>query len=237
MKRYVSTPFFIVACLATFVLYCLVAILRLCGRIRVVGKQNLRPHAQQGTLIFSNHPSYFEPVALLAMLTPRLIFNPPKYFPWFVMDREFYNRWYLWWLRIFRIIPVERESKKRVTNTAAIKKMQDILAHGGVVILFPEGGRTLHCRSYSVTKTGKMIGELRKGAGVLIVNTQPFCIPVWVEGAEQLFPLKSWLPRLWRKTIIRVGNPFQLQEESDIDRATEIVKEKLIGLADESPTR
>lgn len=233
MKRCVSIPFFVLACLTIFVLYCLVAVLRLCGRIQVIGKQNLRPHTRHGTLILSNHPSSFEPAVLLALFAPRLILNPSRYFPWIVADRKFYDPYYMWWLRVVRIIPVERENKKQGSNIAEIKKMQNILAHGGTVILFPEGGRTLCLRDHSVTKTGKKIGELRRGAGILITGTQPLCIPIWIDGSERVLPLKSWFPRLWRKTTIRVGNPFQLQEESDIDQATKIVKEKLIELADE----
>ena len=58
-------------------------------------------------------------------------------------------------------------------------------------------------------------------------------LPIWVEGTDDVLPNnKLPIPRLWRRMVIKIGNPFMIQGRTRREATSEI-RLALLGLADE----
>jgi acyl-[acyl-carrier-protein]-phospholipid O-acyltransferase / long-chain-fatty-acid--[acyl-carrier-protein] ligase len=107
-------------------------------RLTVVGLRNLP--AQGGVLMLGNHISWVD-WAMVQMASPR----PVR----FVMEREYYERWYLkWFLDFFKVVPISRAGSR-----GAIRTISELLDQEQVVCLFPEG---------TISKNGQL-SEFKRG--------------------------------------------------------------------------
>ncbi|MEC9340085.1 MAG: acyl-[ACP]--phospholipid O-acyltransferase [Pseudomonadota bacterium] len=114
-------------------------------RVQVMGLDNLP--VRGGVLLLGNHVSWLD-WAMLQIACPRPIR--------FVMERNYYERWYLrWFLDLFGVIPITRGGSAR-----ALDSMRNALTNGEVVALFPEGHLT-HSGHLSTFRTGfeRAVGE------------------------------------------------------------------------------
>ena len=84
-----------------------------------------------GVLLLGNHISFID-WALIQLALPRKVY--------FVIDREYYDKWYLHFiLKIFGVIPVSAKGSK-----GAIEEISNKLKSGNMVCLFPEGCLSRH---------------------------------------------------------------------------------------------
>ena len=108
----------------SLVRYFLKSFISLKYNLKVYGLDNIK--ADKGILLLGNHISFLD-WAILQMAYPRQIR--------FVIDREYYNRWYLKpFLKFFKVIPISSRGSK-----SAIKTIGEALKNGDTVALFPEG--------------------------------------------------------------------------------------------------
>jgi len=212
-------------------------------------------------VLVSNHPSLLEPWVLPLMGFPWMNFPwvfsplwsqmrfsfrglrelqkelslPRKMIPANVPDKDnFYDPVYV---RLFRgaSIPVDRNggAQGRISTVLALKKR---LESGGRVLIFPEGTRTFKAvrKPGAETTNGRQLGELKDGAGWLALKTGAMILPIWVEGTDNVLPNnKLPIPRLWRRMVIKIGNPFMIQGRTRREATSEI-RLALLGLADEA---
>jgi 1-acyl-sn-glycerol-3-phosphate acyltransferase len=129
-------------------------LLRLLRRIKVHHPERF-PHGRGNVVLVSNHPSLLEPFLLITLFFRDYLFHPFKYGPWSTPDiKNFYNRWFFFWLRP-RAIPIPRESEGGKKDS--FNQMKKVLDAGGILILFPEGGRTYKGSDFLYSKTGKKL--------------------------------------------------------------------------------
>ena len=95
--------------------------------------------------------------------------------------------------------PVHRESADR----EALRRAQNVLEAGEVLILFPEGAR----------RTGDTVGELHEGAAFLAARTGATIVPVGIGGTLSVMPKGTRYPRPSKVHII-VGSPLAAPERS-----------------------
>ena len=108
----------------SLVRYIIRTIVRMRYKIEVYGIENLEN--QRGILLLGNHISFLD-WAILQIAYPRQIR--------FVVDREYYNRWYLKpFLKFAKTIPISNRGSKN-----ALSKVTEALNKGQIVALFPEG--------------------------------------------------------------------------------------------------
>ncbi|MCL6482357.1 MAG: AMP-binding protein [Firmicutes bacterium] len=167
---------------------------RLFLRLRVTGREHL--HAAlarlrtQGLLLCPNHQSYLDPFALVAAL-PFRVFR--RLF--FVGASEYFSGPLTRRLaRLINLIPVD-------PDTNLLRAMQAGaygLRHGKILVLFPEGERSID----------GTVRRFKKGAAILALHTRSAIVPVAIDGAFERWPRtrgpqwSRWLP--WRGQRLRL---------------------------------
>ena len=95
--------------------------------------------------------------------------------------------------------PVHRESADR----EALRRAQNVLEAGEVLVLFPEGAR----------RTGPTVGELHEGAAFLAARTGATIVPVGIGGTVSVMPKGTRYPRPSKVHMI-VGRPLSAPARS-----------------------
>jgi 1-acyl-sn-glycerol-3-phosphate acyltransferase len=99
--------------------------------------------------------------------------------------------------------PVHREAADR----EALRRAQNVLEAGEVLILFPEGER----------RTGDTVGELHEGAAFLAARTGATIVPVGIGGTMSVMPKGTRYPRPSKVHLI-VGEPLAAPARSAAGR-------------------
>lgn len=209
--------------------------LRFIKRVRVENVKALRElkngqmYGRNGVLIVSNHPSLLEPFLIPALFFPACLINPFKFFPWSTPDKHnFVSPWYLWPVRRFRSIPIQRREMNMRDIKHSFLKIIERLRKGERVVLFPEGGRT-HKRPQKIYSpvSKKEMGKLKNGAEKIIQTCRSVVLPVWIENTDKVLPPRRWIPDFCKSQIIvKIGDPIFH------DATTEELEKTLLKLAD-----
>jgi 1-acyl-sn-glycerol-3-phosphate acyltransferase len=143
-------------------------------------------------IITANHFSFMDPPVLQAGCPRRIHF---------LMTEKYYNPiWGRWFFRLMRAIPVRENT---AYNIGPVKIGLEILKHGNVVGIFPEGG---------ISKTG-IIQDGRPGTLLLAQKSKVSILPVFISGTYLALPKHA---KFFRKANIKVifGNPITYEELS-----------------------
>ena len=143
-------------------------------------------------IITANHFSFMDPPVLQAACPRRIHF---------LMTEKYYNPiWGRWFFRLMRAIPVRENT---AYNIGPVKIGLEILKHGNVIGIFPEGG---------ISKTG-IIQDGRPGTLLLAQKSNVSILPVFISGTYLALPKHA---KFFRKANIKVifGNPITYEELS-----------------------
>jgi len=169
-------------------------ILRLCYlaargllRVRVSGREHLL--ARGPFLLCPNHQSYLDPFLLASVLpfgVMRQLF--------FVGASEFFTTALMRWLaRLVNLVPVDPDSNLvRAMQAGAFG-----LRHGKVLVLFPEGERSIDAR----------VKKFKKGASILSMHLRVPIVPVAFEGLFEVWPRGRGVQGL-SQVSVRFGEPI-----------------------------
>lgn len=223
---------------------------RITTRVKVQGyeRRKLEPR-DKGLILIHNHPSLWEPALLPFLFFPWYLFSS-RFVPFSTPDKK--NYYDKWWFSFFRVvcIPIERGNLKK--EVKALKRMQEKLAEGKILILAPEGGRTFKGEKFKVIREGKIevveglpeidlrdgraVRRFKPGIGWLVCNTKAKVLPVWTERGERVIPnefsFKLPFPRLWRQTRIKIGEPLDLGRLPK-EEITEFLEDAILKVAAE----
>ncbi len=123
------------------------------------------------------------------------------------------NKFFGFILKHLGAIFIDREGN----DINAIKESMKALKDGKKLFIFPEGTRL---------KDEKMLlGEIKSGLAMIAIKTKTQIVPIWNERK----------PKVFRKTNIFIGKPYELQEfygqkldEETLERASGVVREKIL---------
>jgi long-chain acyl-CoA synthetase len=183
-------------------------------RLRVTGLERLPTHGP--FIICSNHQSFIDPVILGSL------------FPWQVFRNSFavgtsdifgkgFMRMLARWIRVVVVDP-------DANLIPAMRAGAFGLRHGGVLLLYPEGERSID----GEPKTFK------KGAAILSIHLQVPIVPVAIEGFQKAWPrgkrFQGFAP-----LQIAVGNPIYPPPEADAsegayEELTADLKKRIVGM-------
>jgi 1-acyl-sn-glycerol-3-phosphate acyltransferase len=152
-------------------------------RVRVVGKE--RVPKEGAYIVAPSHRSILD-IPFAAFITTRTVRFLAK-------DDLFSTRLGATLFDALGAVKVERGTADR----AALRALEDALAAGSPVAVFPEGTR----------KSGPQIAELYAGAAYLAIKLGVPIVPVGVGGSEHILPKGKLLPRIHR-VAVSVGHPI-----------------------------
>ncbi len=173
------------------------------NRTKVIGRKNVPQRAN--TLLVCNHQSMIDSFLIgLCCFYPRSLIRP-SLIPWSpAAEENFYRTPFLSWLADnWKCIPVKKGRK----DLSALRKMADAIKKSPM-ILFPEGTRS---------RDGS-IGHSRPGAGMLILESRPTVVPVYIEGMNQILPIGSMFPRFFKKIDVVYGKPLDFSEFYGVEK-------------------
>jgi long-chain acyl-CoA synthetase len=171
------------------------------GPGEVAGRANLPQHGPY--IISPNHQSYVDPFIVLSVLPYHLFRNL-----FFVGASEYFDtRLTRWLARKINLLPVDPDANL----VSAMQASARGLRHGKILMLFPEGER-------SIDGTVK---RFKKGAPILAQHLGVAIVPVAIKGAHELWPRNctiTWrLLMPWNRHRVRVafGAPMQFNAMAD----------------------
>lgn len=217
-------------------------------KIVIVKNPERLPRNQGNLIMISNHPAMPETVFLPLLFFREYLFHPIKLSPWSVPDKKNYYDKPFWYFLRLRSVPVDRGNLG--SERKSLLDMKKILDDQGILVLFPEGGRTEASESpgekkYLISKQGKKIREFKRGVGILTLKTNANIVPVWIEGTDKIIPNQKYFTfksilnmNLKEKIYIKIGKPFRYPEELKkihrAEEATKFIEQKMLELADEN---
>lgn len=173
---------------------------RLFYRVRIVGEE--RVPTQGPVLLVANHGSFIDPPLVGGTLRSR--------------DTNFLARKSLfkgplgWLIRRLNSIPLEDNAG----DVKAIRQVIERLSEGEPVLIFPEGSRTYD---------GKL-QPFRDGARLIIRRAKCPVVPVAIEGAFDIWPRTSKVPRPFGcRLAIEYGTPIP-PERARADDGNELLE-------------
>lgn len=192
--------------IAARVLYALGSVLRpLVARVRLSGLEHL---PRSGAYIISpNHQSFLDPF-LLCLALPFNVFKNL----FFVGAVEYFETDFTrWFAKKANIVPVDPDSNL----IPAMKAGAFGLKHGKVLVLFPEGER-------SIDGTVK---KFKKGAPILAQHMHVPIVPVAITGVYELWPRNRGInwglvwPWSGHRVSIAIGEPMTFADDADYNES------------------
>jgi long-chain acyl-CoA synthetase len=182
-------------------------------RIELTGLENL---PKSGAYIISpNHQSYLDPFMLCPML-PFRVFRSL----FFVGAVEYFETPLAkWFARTANLVPVDPDSNL----VPAMQAGAFGLAHGKVLVLFPEGERAID----------GTVKKFKKGAPILAQHMRVPIVPVAIKGVFELWPRGrgfNWrLLRPWsrHRVRIRIGEPMTFAESADYNQTATDLRDRV----------
>ncbi len=216
-------------------------IFRITGRIKIDGFviEKFKPSGS-GTLVIANHPSLWEAALLPLLFFPWYLWNI-QYIPYSTPDgNNFFKKW---WFAPFRMVSIPVMRGNRRQEIEALQNIIQTLKEDKIVILFAEGGRTYRGKEFKTSRfKHKVIRRFKQGCGVIVARTRPKIVLIWNQGGDEILPnedinaseIHFVFPRLWKRILIKVGEPLYISPELPSKTITEILEDKLLELADTS---
>ncbi len=178
---------------------------RILFRLKVHGKRNIPQ--RDGVIIASNHLSYLDPPLIGVSIKRRATF----------MAKAGLFKIPLLNLIIKRYsIRVDRST----TKPSTLKKAVEVIKNGGVLVIFPEGGRS---------KDGNLM-SIKRGIGVIAGLTGAPVVPAFIKGSEKALPVGSKFIRFARIEVFFGKVLKKMPEEGNKEYGKRIVRDLMASL-------
>ncbi|MEK6560298.1 MAG: lysophospholipid acyltransferase family protein [Nitrospirota bacterium] len=189
------------------VIYFIAIFARLFFRVRVSGVENIPTSG--GVIVAANHVSYLDiPLLAYSLIRPANFIAKKELFTIPVLGTL---------LRLLGAIPIDREKIDR----SALREITKKLNSGNVVVIYPEGTRSLN---------GKLQAG-KPGVGFIVRMSGKKVVPAAIIGTDKAMPSGSWFLRPYPVTI-RFGKPLDFSEWKEDVKITKVVMDNIAGLLD-----
>jgi 1-acyl-sn-glycerol-3-phosphate acyltransferase len=190
-------------------------------RFRAYGAENVP--AQGAAFLVANHTSGVDPLLMGLAIPQRMLMGPGKV-------EIFINPVFNYVMQKIGIFPL----RQNVADAAAVRTMVTAYRQGGLVVVYPEGGRS---------KTGQMIPFVEDFTRLVLRLRAPI-VPAGIAGARDLIPPGHWLPRPNTACAVVFGEPLDLSAFYDrpldgetLREATAVLWNRVHELAGEAEGR
>ncbi len=165
---------------------------RLFYRHKICGIEN---YVKGGAIIAANHVSFYDPPLVAASVSEEIHFLARKT----LFDHKLLGLF----IRNLNAHPVSGGA----SDVSVLRTILKLLKEGKKVLIFPEG-----------TRTEGEFGEVREGLGLLAQKSGCPIIPVYIAGAEKVWPRSRKFPKLWGKITVSFGSAIKPQNFSHLER-------------------
>jgi 1-acyl-sn-glycerol-3-phosphate acyltransferase len=182
-------------------------------RIRYEGLENVP--ASGGLIIAANHQTYIDPFWIgFPIRRPQRFLAWDEAFGWPIVGKL---------MGLLGAWPLQLER----SGPTAIRRTLQWLRDGGVVTIFPEGGRAL---------SDGLMSRFKPGAVRMALEANVPILPVTIRGAHRVWPKDRRLPRFANVEVIyhppyhvtqQEGEDARLCARRESDRLAEIINSKL----------
>ncbi|MBQ26851.1 MAG: hypothetical protein CMH81_01715 [Nitrospiraceae bacterium] len=189
-------------------------------RVSVSGVAHIPPRGP--CLLAANHASFMDAFVVCGVV-PYVVFERLFFFG---LEQYFRTRFTAWFARGAHIVSVDAE--KHLVN--AMQTTAALLRRGKMVMIFPEGCRTLD---------GSLL-PFRNGIGVLAAELGVPIVPVWIHGTYEAWPVGQLLPR-FGKVAVSFGKPVKINADErkewrfqgwdEYELATQKIREAVVELS------
>ncbi len=164
----------------------LTPIIHLCVRVRIEGREHV---PERGPVILAaNHRSFLDSIFIPLVVHRRVTF---------VAKAEYFDDpKTAWFFRGVGQIPIRREGGS--ASERALAAATDVLRKGKVFAIYPEGTRT---------RDG-LLHRGHTGIARLALQNDVKIVPIGLVGTDEVQPVDSKMPRLFRPVTIRFGEPI-----------------------------
>jgi 1-acyl-sn-glycerol-3-phosphate acyltransferase len=157
------------------------------NRLEVIGSENVPEKG--GVIVAANHVSYLDPLVIGAALKRRATY---------IAKQELFEVPLLGIFVKSFSFPVDRDRPQPSTIKETVKKLKS----GALIVMFPEGGRSVD---------GSLL-DAKRGIGMIATISRSPVVPALIEGTDNVLPAGR---KILRPSKIRVifGNPIEVKEE------------------------
>lgn len=187
---------------------------------RVVVQSAMKEPPRGPLIVVANHISIMDPPLVGGWLAP-LLGRRPR----FLAKASLFVGPLGTFLRSQGVIPV----KAGGSDVEAFRAARAVLKGGGIVVIFPEGTRSLD----------GLLQEARPGVALLATRSGVPILPVGISDTDILLGRGKRLPRLGTRVSMRIGEPFTLTADAALPRrqaladANEELMRRIAALVDE----
>ncbi|MEL7431718.1 MAG: (d)CMP kinase [Chlamydiota bacterium] len=168
-------------------------------RFRVYGKER---RLAGSALIIANHTSYMDPPLAVMAFGEELHFLARK--------SLFRNRLFRWLISTLKAHPITSGKK----DIGAVKTTLEVLKNGEKILLFPEGGRS----------DGETLLPLEPGIGFLAYKSGAPIIPMYIEGAQNVWGKRRKFPTFFGDLSCVIGPVLSVDQYRHLDKKAFIEK-------------
>jgi 1-acyl-sn-glycerol-3-phosphate acyltransferase len=144
-----------------------------------------------GAFLIANHSTGMDPLLIGYAVKQRVLRGPGKV-------ELFVNPVFSYLMRALGIFPLRQDG----ADAAGVRTMVDLYRHGGIVVVYPEGGRSA---------TGQ-IKSFNPGFTRLAIKLKAPVIPAAVAGGRDLLPIGARIPRPRTPVAVIIGEQLDLSE-------------------------
>lgn len=162
-------------------------------RLKIYGLEHFYP---RGAILAANHTSFFDP--------PIVSISWPEVVHFLARKTLFRNRLFGGFIKRLNTHPVSGEPG----DIQVMKTICSLLEEGYKVVLFPEGTRS---------PTGELQPP-KPGIGLLVSRSKSAIIPVYIQGAYEVWGRDQKLPRLFGKIKIVFGSVITWDSVAGMDK-------------------
>jgi 1-acyl-sn-glycerol-3-phosphate acyltransferase len=123
----------------------------------------------------------------------------------FMAKSQLFRGWLAWILRRGGAFPVQRGRH----DEQAIATALEILRQGGLIVIYPEGGRS---------RSGRVGERARPGVGRLALESGAPVIPVAIHGSERA---RNWKRLQFPRVDVRYGEPLRFERVAASERVAQ----------------
>ena len=157
---------------------------------KVTGAENLP--GEGAAILAANHSSYADHLIIGAYMATEV----NRRFHFLAKKEHFQGLQKLWHIYV-GAIPLDRKKGGK----HALKVALNLLSQGKLIIIYPEGTRTL---------TGKL-QKAKTGVARLALQSRVPIIPIGLKGTFEILPKGKYIPK-FKRTVMNIGKPMLFTE-------------------------